>query len=86
MAIGRGADVQSMLPPFARIYQDNNNQRWLLTYGNSERKSGSFALHGHNGAALARMDLAWRAWEFQGGFPCPITGVLGCSGVESRYH
>ena len=78
------ADVQSMLPPFARIYQDNNNQRWLLTYGVSERKSRSFALHGHNGAALALMDLAWRAWEFQGGFPCPITGVLGCSGVESR--
>ena len=71
------ADVQSMLPPFARISQENNHQRWLLTYGDSERQSRSFALHGHNGAALALMDLAWRAWEFQGGFPCPITGMLG---------
>ena len=63
------AEAQAMMPPGARLWKDEWNQRWQLAYKGTRIASRSFGLYGYTEAAKLVARAAWDYHTLHGGEP-----------------
>eukprot|EP00971_Amphidinium_carterae_P227410 4510577-Amphidinium_carterae.1 len=65
--------VLNILPEHFRMYCDNYNRRWLLSYDKgAQLRSRSWQMYGYNQSAKLLVQHAWWVHQQRTGQPCPI--------------
>lgn len=64
--------IEMWKPTVARVFVDDKNGRYLLSYPGADRKSFSWTSRGHTSAAVASLKWLWDAHYEATGIACPI--------------
>ena len=78
-------EVQAMLPADgSRVWRDERNQRWQLSYRGHRLASRSFALYGYGESAKLIAKIAWEHHALRGGPPPKDAVVREFIGLSAR--